>query len=41
MIKAMIQEVSIGQDLKPKTDKTSEYGATVEMIFPSWLSTGG
>jgi SNF2 family DNA or RNA helicase len=41
MIKSMIQEVSIGQDLKPKTDKTSEYGATVEMIFPNWLSTGG
>jgi hypothetical protein len=40
MIKAMIEEVSIGQDLKPKTDKTIEYGATIEMVIPDWILDG-
>lgn len=38
MIKAMIEEVSIGQDLKPTANETIEYLANIGMIIPNWLT---
>jgi superfamily II DNA or RNA helicase len=37
MIKAMIQEVSIGQDLKPTANESIEHLATLDMVIPDWI----
>jgi superfamily II DNA or RNA helicase len=37
MIKAMIEEVSIGQDLKPTANESIEHLATLDMVIPQWI----
>jgi Helicase conserved C-terminal domain len=37
MIKAMIEEVSIGQDLKPTSNESIEHLAAMDMIIPDWI----
>jgi hypothetical protein len=37
MIKAMIEEVSIGQDLKPTANESIEHLANMDMVIPDWI----
>lgn len=40
MIKAMIEEVSIGQDLKPTSNESIEHLAVMDMVIPEWILAG-